>query len=137
MGTRSRIGIENEGGTVRSIYCHWDGYPENNGEILLKHYTDVEKINALLDEGDMSSLGREIGSKHSFDSKPEGECNFYRRDRGETDVDAIVSENVQEYLNLESDQEYSYLFKDGEWFYSPKYGNHAGQIVPLKNWKNH
>jgi hypothetical protein len=35
MGTRSRIGLEDpETGTVRSIYCHWDGYPEGVGQRL-------------------------------------------------------------------------------------------------------
>ena len=40
MATRSRIAIEKENGTVESIYCHWDGYPENNGRILVENYTD-------------------------------------------------------------------------------------------------
>jgi hypothetical protein len=26
MATRSRIAIENQDGTVQSIYCHFDGY---------------------------------------------------------------------------------------------------------------
>jgi len=30
MATRSNIGIVNEDGSVTGIYCHWDGYPENN-----------------------------------------------------------------------------------------------------------
>jgi hypothetical protein len=37
MGTRSRIGVMH-GDNVKSVYCHWDGYLEHNGEILLKHY---------------------------------------------------------------------------------------------------
>jgi hypothetical protein len=28
MATRSRIAIENQDGTVTSIYCHFDGYIE-------------------------------------------------------------------------------------------------------------
>jgi hypothetical protein len=44
MATRSRIGIELEDGVIESIYCHWDGYPENNGKILLEHYQDPNKI---------------------------------------------------------------------------------------------
>ena len=28
MATRSRIAIELSDGTVKSVYCHWDGYPD-------------------------------------------------------------------------------------------------------------
>ena len=33
MGTRSRIGVMH-GDKVKSVYCHWDGYLEHNGQIL-------------------------------------------------------------------------------------------------------
>ena len=39
MGTRSRIGIRNADDSVDSIYCHWDGYPDHNGRLLV---TDIE-----------------------------------------------------------------------------------------------
>ena len=71
MSTRSRIGIEFENGTVASIYCHWDGYPDNNGVILLEHYQDVEKIKQLIELGDISSLAPEIGEKHDFNAYDE------------------------------------------------------------------
>ncbi len=32
-------------GIIKSIYCHWDGYPSNNGKILLEHYNSQEKDN--------------------------------------------------------------------------------------------
>ena len=35
MGTRSRIGIEMPDHSVVSVYCHWDGYVEGNGKILV------------------------------------------------------------------------------------------------------
>lgn len=47
MSTRSTIGIK-ENGIIRSIYCHWDGYPENNGKILYEHYNSKEKVEELL-----------------------------------------------------------------------------------------
>ena len=57
MATRSRIGIVKENGTVESIYCHWDGYPENNGQLLLDNY-DYEMAQGLIELGDISSLGK-------------------------------------------------------------------------------
>lgn len=56
MSTRSRIAIE-IGDKVKSIYCHSDGYPEGVGAILKKHYTDPEKIEKLMELGDLSRLG--------------------------------------------------------------------------------
>ena len=42
MATRSVIGIVNLDKSITGIYCHYDGYPENNGKILLNHYTDAD-----------------------------------------------------------------------------------------------
>lgn len=59
MSTRCRIGIENEDGTIESIYCHNDGYPSYAGKLLYMHYNNREKINKLMQLGDMSCLGTE------------------------------------------------------------------------------
>ena len=67
MSTRSRIAKLNDDGSIRVIYCHSDGYLSYNGRILLEHYTDPAKVDALLDLGDISSLGEEIGEQHPFD----------------------------------------------------------------------
>lgn len=56
MGTRSRIGYELSDHTVVSVYCHWDGYVENNGKILVQHYQDRDAVKELIDGGSMSSL---------------------------------------------------------------------------------
>lgn len=56
MSTRSRIAIENQDGTVQSIYCHFDGYLEGVGKRLFNHY-DKEKLKSLIELGDISVLG--------------------------------------------------------------------------------
>ena len=56
MSTRSRIAIENQDGTVQSIYCHFDGYIDGVGKTLFNHY-DREKLEKLIELGDISSLG--------------------------------------------------------------------------------
>ena len=66
MGTRSAIAMKTEDG-IRSIYCHWDGYVDHNGRILKEFYSTDEKVKALLDLGDLSSLRQEIGEAHDFD----------------------------------------------------------------------
>jgi hypothetical protein len=58
MATRSRIAIENQDGTVTSIYCHFDGYIDGVGKILQENYNTREKMEQLIDLGDISSLGK-------------------------------------------------------------------------------
>lgn len=56
MATRSNIGIRESDGTIRAVYCHYDGYPSNNGRILLDHYTNEVIVRELVAGGNMSSL---------------------------------------------------------------------------------
>jgi hypothetical protein len=56
MGTRSTIALEFADGTVEQVYCHWDGYLSNNGEILQAHYMDPFKVKRLVGLGGFSSL---------------------------------------------------------------------------------
>ena len=111
MGTRSTIALEFADGTVQQVYCHWDGYLSNNGRILLKHYSDPFKLRELIDLGDLSSLGPRIGTKHDFDTEEDGECNFYGRDRGESDTEAASYENYDSYLMNSNLEEYNYILR--------------------------
>lgn len=106
MSTNAQIGIENEDGSIRSIYLHWDGYPSHAGKILAENYTDEDSVNALIDCGNCSVLGKSIE-----------ECTFYMRDMGyEAD-----SEHAEHYSCVGwwkescSAEEYCYLFTNGEW----------------------
>jgi len=107
--------MQNSDGSVDWIYCHFDGYPSHNGDILFNHYTDREKVIQLIDLGDISSLGKDIGEKHDFNKPPDGQVNAYGRDRGEKDTEYQTSESVEEFLD-EADEEYTYLFDENdEW----------------------
>jgi len=116
MATRSRIGIQNQDGTVTSIYSHWDGYPSYNGKILVNHYTEREKVQALIDLGSISSLAEslECPEGHGFENRITGYTVAYHRDRGE-DLETRVDRSVDEYLNSNV-EDYGYLFTtEGEW----------------------
>ena len=131
MSTRSNIGVLNSDGSVDMIYCHWDGYPENNGKILLESYTDLKKIRRLIKLGNVSSLGPELGTKHPFDfdytlgfDSPEYEafrnqCNFYGRDRGEKGQGPCHYPNVEQAVEAYRGGwcEFFYLFQNGKWTY--------------------
>ena len=56
MSTRSRIGILNKNGTVESVYCHQDGYPEYTGYFLQNFYTSEKLVRNLINQGDISNI---------------------------------------------------------------------------------
>ncbi len=139
MATRSRIGIVNDDGTVSSIYCHWDGYPEGNGKRLVEHYTDRNKVRGLIDLGSISSLGERVSPEdplggfedgkaksilerlnpkedHSFDNPAQGVTVAYGRDRGESDEPRIRIDKSADDFYKSDVEEYGYLFTEGgEW----------------------
>ena len=98
MGTRSYIG-KAINGRVHSIYCHWDGYPEGVGSVLLQHY-DSEKVDGLLELGGISSLQETV---------EESAVKAYHED-----VNVDIRED---YFSNDGDYgiEYSYLLEDGVW----------------------
>ena len=116
MGTNSLIGMVLSDGTVKGISCHWDGYIEYNGKILYEHYTKRKKIDELLNLGDISSLGPEIGTTHDFDDHDNGVCTSYGRDRGEEDTQAQIYSSVEKFLD--ESYSYVYLYQDEEWYVS-------------------
>ena len=126
MATRSTIAMEQPDGRVMQIYCHWDGYLDHNGRILLENYQDRAKVLALMLLGDISSLREDIGMAHSFDdryadSDPRSRwCVSYGRDRGETGATARTFANFAEYAKNHQHEEYEYILRqvDGKpvWF---------------------
>jgi hypothetical protein len=118
MATRSRIAIEDQDGSVRSIYCHWDGYPSNNGRILLDNYKTREKVEALIALGSISSLNENVeipeGVEHNFEHQAKGITVAYHRDRGE-DLSIQKHWNAESFMKSDV-EEYGYLFTAaGEW----------------------
>ena len=126
MSTRSNIGIVNDNGSVTGIYCHWDGYPENNGKLLLKHYNTTGIVYELMDLGSLSSLNEKLNTDlpHSFRNPVDGVCVAYGRDRGETGVESRTFDNISEFEEFagNSAADYQYLFNNGKW----QYRNHNG-----------
>ena len=117
MATRSTIAMRLEDGSVRSVYCHFDGYPDGVGATLREHYTNTAKIEQLLDLGDLSVLDVEIGEKVDFNGRPEGQCLFYGRDRGETGINARTHADENEWLGYRKGNacEYGYLWNGAWW----------------------
>lgn len=128
MSTRCRIGLEKADKTIKSIYCHFDGYPEGVGKTLKEHYNDPAKIEKLLELGDISSLGTfydEALAKEAWQKQYEkewresekgrraSEMTIPYKDRGE-DTEARIDESEEEYISKAGKcwEDYTYLYKE-------------------------
>jgi hypothetical protein len=102
MGTRSTIAIEFADNSVSQVYCHWDGYLENNGMILQTEYMDPFKVRDLIDLGDFSSL------RDTVEETKEGAYHFSRDEeftvRRYMDADEYFADCQQE--------EYDYIMRN-------------------------
>jgi hypothetical protein len=131
MATRSRIAIENQDGSVTSIYCHFDGYPEGVGEKLILHYDTEEKVKALIALGDLSHLTSELspapGVIHNFNNPVFSVTIAYHRDRGE-DFNQEHHTNAEEFFNGDV-EDFGYLFQNGEWSFVDGYGEREPRSV--------
>ena len=115
MATRSNIAYKTAEGKIRSVYCHWDGYVANNGKILLENYDNIEKIEALVALGSISSLGTELGEQQDFDDRSSQKDEWtlaYHRDRGEQ---LVVNEYDDIPSWIDDMEEYAYLWNGKEW----------------------
>ena len=101
MATRSNIGARQEDGTIKAIYCHWDGYPEGVGATLAEHYTDPAKVEALLNLGDFSSIADNIEEIQSY------------AQQGESGTEARTFTTLEEWVEMLEGAgiEYLYLFE--------------------------
>jgi len=102
MSTPSSIALHKSDGTVKQVYCNYDGYIKNGvGEMLKKYYKTEEKIEDLMNMGNISGLGKSIECPegHSFHNRLPGYSVFYIRDRSES----FQSEG---YNKFESEQDY-------------------------------
>ena len=129
MATRSTIALEYADGTIGQVYCHWDGYLEHNGAMLLEYYSNPFILRDLIDLGDISSLRPTVGTKHAFsrlEVPMDGEAydklygdmtTFYGRDRGESGTMQKTFIDFQDYMVRFQHEEYAYILrKDGLWY---------------------
>jgi hypothetical protein len=131
MGTRSRIGYELPDHSVVSVYCHWDGYPEHNGRVLVEHYLNRDDVKELIDGGSMSSLRtvqlwvtaavRDENNKivenpdGSWVMSPTRDAQpLYHSERGEEI--SVQHTSFDEFISGDCGEEYTYLFDlNGNW----------------------
>ena len=108
MATRSAIAIETglpEMGScvIHAVYCHWDGYVENNGALLLKYFDSLPSAVELIKGGSISSLG-------------EGTDNtkFYCRDMDREMEPASEYGTREEFIEDSNGLEYLYILNQND-----------------------
>ena len=116
MATRSRIGVELEGGKVISVYCHHDGYISGVGTDIMKKFpngTDSSEVEEYIKEGDRSSV--DLSYKEWRDEK----CPPKRR----ASVPLFFDGDIEEY---------GYLYTaEGEWLVKKSGSQVERDPVPL------
>jgi len=107
MATRSTIGIKSEDGTIKAIYCHWDGYPEGVGAGLVQFYNTAQQATELINLGGFSGLMETLEeTKAGAYGTPSDSARTFT---GEGDW----------FENFTAGEEFFYLYTEGEgWKYS-------------------
>ena len=132
-----------------SSYCHWDGYPEFNGKILVKYYQNREDVKELIDGGSMSSL-RTRQTWNSGKTLIDENGNLIKDSEGnimvENDRDPqplYHSERgygqeptrtfIDKFVSGDSGEEYAYLYTlEGNWIcYKIGWGDEPTRIVEI------
>ncbi len=110
MATRALIGYLNDDNTITTTYNHYDGYPENLGVALNKHYNTDAKAKEIANMGYISYVSPENGDIEAKHNDPPVLV-------GDNDLVSSL-----QYFKDEADgTDYSYLWVPviGDWIYSP------------------
>jgi hypothetical protein len=111
-------------GSLRSIYCHWDGYLAYNGVILATSYDTEEKVRELISLGGISSLNETLDKTISYHN--------WRGEEIVIETHKDINELFYHFTN--SWEEYLYVFKDNKWYYAENftYYGEKPELLELK-----
>lgn len=122
MGTHAMIGIYNSAdGSVDASYCHYDGYLEGLGQVLVEHYNTQYDAEIVARGGYLSSLSRDYAES--------------RQKSVHSDV-AVPYESVEQFMKNGYDYcgaEYIYLFDGTAWFFATPGGMFEEVEMNLNN----
>lgn len=114
MGTHSIIAKQIGEDKYLTIFCHYNGYPDDNGATLLKHYNTPERVDALFALGDLEILREKTEpspqTPHTADAPQPGVTVAMRRDMELSGCEAVEMTHEEliepEYEGIE----YTYIF---------------------------
>ena len=83
-------------------YCHWDGYPTYNGQVLNDHYNNPKKAEEIANQGYISSLKPTV--KESIEDRANIE-------------EPMLYNSLNAYLmDIQWDIEYAYIYSNNQWY---------------------
>lgn len=109
MSTRSQIGYINENDELVGIYCHYDGYPNHVGKILVEHHNSIDAAERLLEGSHIRNFDHD-GTVVRF---------------GDGDGGVETYDSIDQALNSGFDYVYVYSTNDNCW----KCYGHGGGIA--------
>lgn len=99
-GTRGQVGIIDKKGNIKSVYTHYDSYPEYVLPIIKKHYKNAKAVNALIAKGDNSGID-------ALDK-----INFYNDGRSPMSGNASRIDAYIKDADIQGGAEYVYLYDE-------------------------
>lgn len=117
-GTRGQVGIIDKKGNIKSVYTHYDSYPDWVLPTIKKHYKNAKAVRDLIAKGDNSGLDAP------------GKMNFYNDGR---EPMSGKSSKIDQYIKLAASDggaEYAYLYDESDktWYMVDIYGDR--ELVP-------
>lgn len=140
MESKGNIAIKRKNGTIESIYCYSNNTLEENGVILYHLYKSPEKINNLINLGDLFYLGQCINPdpliKHDYENRQENVVIACKRDNNEVNTEKKIFSNLMEVYNknLRDESEIIFMYdeKENKWFFSNNFINYFSLEDKLK-----
>lgn len=120
MPTNCMILKREKDGTMRGIYCHYDGDLGHTGRILYEHYRDPAKVDRLIDLGYIEILGEDVAPNptkpHTTEAPQSCVTLAYHRDMGE-ELRICNYQSVTAFDDSFDNEHYNYYYRDGSWMY--------------------
>ena len=109
MATRALIGYLNPDNTITTTYNHYDGYPENLGKALDRHYSTDEKAKEIANMGYVS-----------FVEPVNGDIEANNQEAPVTVGDDDLVSSLQYFKKQADGTDYAYLWapQTGDWMHA-------------------
>jgi len=109
MATRALIGYLNPDNTITTTYNHYDGYPENLGKALDRHYSTDEKAKEIANMGYVS-----------FVEPVNGDIEANNQEAPVTVGDDDLVSSLQYFKEQADGTDYAYLWapQTGDWMHA-------------------
>lgn len=145
MGTVAFIAAKCSDGKYRRIICRNDGYLGYTGRVLHEAYKDQEKVDALMQLGDLYIIGASLEHMKNdwgisappppvdkfgmitrcvaYSDGFNMDANFDEYDSEDDLIDSFLLDAIR--------KDYNYYFKDGQWYFLDWIDESAFVWVPL------